>query len=54
MTWGLYERGTTQITKYKTSDTLIEGTFKTKTNLNFSVGAPGEVVEISGSFSISR
>ncbi|SDG21710.1 hypothetical protein ACRQ5D_30720 [Mucilaginibacter sp. P25] len=54
MTWGLYERGTTQITKYKTSDTLIEGTFKTKTNLNFSVGAPGEVVEISGSFNISR
>jgi hypothetical protein len=54
MTWGYFEPGTAQITTYKTGNTLIEGTFKTKTHLNFSGYGPNEVVELSGSFSVSR
>lgn len=53
MTWGLYEPGTAQITKYKTDNTMIEGAFKTKANLNFS-GFGGAEVELSGSFSVLR
>jgi len=53
MSWGLYERGTAQITKYKTDNTMIEGAFKTKANLNFSGYGDAEV-ELSGSFSVLR
>jgi hypothetical protein len=54
MTWGLYEPGTAHITKYKTGNTIIEGTFKTKANLNYSGYGSNEVVELNGSFSVSR
>lgn len=52
MTWGYFPRGTTDVTKYKKDNTLIEGTFNTKTHLNFNTYGNNEIVDLSGEFSI--
>lgn len=50
---GLLPGGQAQIIKYKTDNTLLEGAFKTNTNLNIISTNTTKVVELSGNFKIS-
>lgn len=49
-----FEPVTVLVTKHKTGNIVAEGTFKTKTYLNYSPYGSNEEAELSGSFSISR
>ncbi|NII84266.1 MULTISPECIES: hypothetical protein [unclassified Pedobacter] len=54
LTWGLFTPGIVNITRYKTGNTLLEGSFKTNTNLNFDLSNTNKIVELTGTFKVSN
>lgn len=54
MTWGLYPAGTVNITKYHSGTTIIEGNFKTTSNVNYCYCSADREVEISASFKLEQ
>ncbi len=54
LTWGFYTPGNVIYTKYKSGTTIVEGTFKTNTTLNYCLACPNKMVEVSGSFKLDQ